>query len=423
MIRTCYSITGILLTPFVHIWLGRRAKRGKEDMVRITERFGYASTARPVGKLVWLHAASVGEAQSVLTLVKALLAQHPGTHVLVTTGTVTSAALIAGQKLAGVIHQFVPVDTYFSVRRFLKHWQPDLALWVESELWPQLLWQTNDRNIPMLLINARMSVSSFSGWRKWPRTIKKLLACFTTIYAGSEVDAQHFAALGAEDVRDVGNLKYDAGALPIDQALLAELSTATKDRRLWVAASTHANEEQMVADVERHVAQQFAGLLCILIPRHATRGDAIAADLRQRGYNVAQRSKGETITAGTELYLADTMGELGSFYRLADIVFLGGSLVATGGHNPLEPARLSAALITGPHVHNFATIMNHLQRENGIRIVPDKDGLRATLTDLLNDDATRLAMAERALTIVTAARGASTSIIAHATELLEAPAK
>jgi len=423
MIRTGYTLTGILLTPLVRLWLGRRARRGKEDNARLRERFGHASAPRPAGELVWLHAASVGEAQSVLTLVKALLADRPAAHVLVTTGTVTSAALIAQQKLPNLTHQFIPVDTYSAVRRFLAYWQPDLALWVESELWPQLLWQTQDRGIPMLLINARMSAHSFEGWKKWPRTIRKLLRCFTAIYAGSETDMQHFSALGAADVRDVGNLKYDAVALPTNHTLLAELSSAAKDRRLWVAASTHANEEQMVAAVHRQVAHRFPGLLCILIPRHATRGDAIAADLRQRGYTIAQRSKDEPITAGTELYLADTMGELGSFYRLADIVFLGGSLVATGGHNPLEPARLSAALITGPHVHNFAAIMQHLERENGIRIVPDKEALATALTELLDDDAARLAMAERALTIVAAARGASAAIISHATELLEARAK
>lgn len=419
MIRFLYSLAGTLITPFVHLLLRRRAHRGKEENLRMRERFGHAATPRPTGTLIWLHAASVGETQSVLTLVHALLAQHPHMHLLVTTGTVTSAALVAQQQIDRVIHHYIPVDTYFSVARFLRHWQPNLALWVESELWPQLLWQTHDKKIPMLLINARMSAYSLAGWKKWPRTIRSLLACFTTIYAGSQTDAQHFIALGATDVRDVGNLKYDAAALPTDHLLLAEISRMTADRRVWVAASTHANEEQMVAIVHRHAAQQFPGLLCILIPRHATRGDAIAADLRSRGTRVAQRSKNEPITADTELYLADTMGELGSFYRLADIVFLGGSLVATGGHNPLEPARLCASILSGPHVHNFAAIMQHLAANDGIRIVPDKEALATTLTALLHDDTARLGMAERALTIVTAARGASESIVQHAIQLVQ----
>lgn len=422
MMRQLYTVAGVVLTPLIRGWLAKRARRGKENTARLGERFGYASLVRPAGTLVWLHAASVGEAQSVLTLVRALMAQQPDIHLLITTGTVTSAALIAQQSLARVIHQFVPVDTYPSVARFLQHWKPDVALWVESELWPQMVWQTHARGIPMLLVNARMSSHSFKGWQKWPRTIRSLLSCFATIYAGSEIDLQHFSALGAPDVRDVGNLKYDAGDLPTDHAILADLSAQTAERRVWVAASTHAGEELMVADAARHAAQQCAGLLCMLIPRHAVRGDGLAAELRAKGYRVAQRSKGERIAADTELYLADTMGELGSFYRLADIVFLGGSLVPVGGHNPLEPARLSAALMTGPYTHNFSVMMHHLENKNAICVVANKDALCETLVGLLRNDAERLAMAERALAIVSEAGGASDRIVQHVVQLLRGSA-
>ncbi len=418
MIHGCYSLTSILLTPAIRFWLARRARRGKENPERMGERFGHASATRPPGPLIWLHAASVGETQSVLTLVHALLAQDPAIHFLITTGTVTSAALVAQQSLPRCIHQFVPVDTYPAVRRFLRHWKPDLALWVESEFWPQLLWQAQARRIPMLLINARMSPRSFAGWKKWPRTIRSLLNGFAGIYVGSMEDAQHLGALGAKNLHDVGNLKYDASPLPMDNALIAELSTAIADRPLWIAASTHANEEQMVAEVHAELRQQFPKLLCILIPRHATRGDAIAADLRQRGTELAQRSKGELISKRTHIYLADTMGELGSFYRMADLVFIGGSLVAVGGHNPLEPARLGTALVSGPHIHNFSAIMQHLLQQDAMRIVQHKAELTATLSTLLNDDGMRLSMAERALAIVQSARGASEQIVQHSLALL-----
>lgn len=418
MLRCLHSATSILITPLVHLWLARRARRGKEDTTRIGERFGHAAIARPEGTLIWLHAASVGEAQSVLTLVRALLARQPDAQLLITTGTVTSAALVAQQQLPRVIHQFIPVDTYPAVRRFLDHWRPDLALWVESEFWPQLLWQARARGIPMLLINARMSQRSCESWQRWPNMIRSLLGAFDAIYAGSAEDARRLTTLGAHDVQDIGNLKYDAAPLPMDNSLMAELSAATAGRRVWVAASTHANEEQMVAEIHHSLAQQFPGLLCILIPRHATRGDAIAADLRERGHTLAQRSKGEAVTAKTSLYLADTMGELGSFYRLADLVFIGGSLVAVGGHNPLEPARLSAALVTGAHIHNFATIMQHLLQHDAIRIVADKAELGATLATLLADDTTRLGMAEHGAAIVEESGGASERIVAHATTLL-----
>ena len=419
MMRTAYSITGIALTPLIRRWLKRRAQRGKEDAARMGERFGYASQPRPHGTLIWLHAASVGETQSVLTLVRALLAQHAAMHLLITTGTVTSAALVARSNIAQVIHQFVPIDTQPAVARFLQHWQPDVALWVESEFWPQLLWQTHDRTIPMLLINARLSADSAKGWARFPRSIKSLLGTFTTLYAGSADDAKRLTALGAKNVADVGNLKYDAAPLPVDHALLAELSAVTANRRLWVAASTHANEEQLVADAHQIIAATLPGLLTIIIPRHATRGDAIAADLRARGFTLAQRSKNEVITADTAIYLADTMGELGSFFRLSDMVFLGGSLIPHGGHNPLEPARLHCTMLTGPYTHNFASIMQHFTAANAIAVVADKKALAATLITLFADDEKRLAMAEKASQVVHEARGASDIILQQIDGLLK----
>lgn len=421
MIRFAYTLTGFAITPLLRHWLNRRARRGKENAARMSERFGFASIPRPSETLVWLHAASVGETQSVLTLVRALLVARPDIHLLITTGTVTSAALVAQQNLPPVIHQFIPVDTAPAVARFLDHWKPDLALWVESEFWPQLLWQTRARNVPMLLINARLSAASFEGWRRWPRTIRGLLNGFTTIYAGSPDDADRLRALGAQNVQDIGNLKYDAAPLPINQALRAELSESCQARHVWVAASTHANEELMVADVHQALTAQFPDLLTILIPRHATRGDGIAAELRARNISLAQRSKDEPITPTTGIYLADTMGELGSFFRVSDIVFLGGSLIAHGGHNPLEPARLSCALITGPHTHNFATIVDHLREANAIRIVTDKEALRTTLAELFNDDAVRLGLAERAAATTLQARGTGEVILQTITQLLDAP--
>jgi 3-deoxy-D-manno-octulosonic-acid transferase len=416
MTRLLYRSAGILLTPFLHLWLRKRARRGKEDPARLPERFGRPRIARPAGRLIWLHAASVGEAQSVLTLVRVLLERYPGFHLLVTTGTVTSAQLVARQGIPRLIHQFVPVDTHGAVCRFLDHWRPDLALWVESELWPQLLWQVKERHIPALLVNARLSAKSFARWQRHLKLIRSMLLCFDGIYAGSPEDAERLYALGASHVLDVGNLKYDAVALPVDNAALDALSRATQGRKLWVAASTHANEEQMVA--ETHRALGDPSLLTVIAPRHATRGDAIAADLRVRGFAVAQRSKNEPIAAATQIYLADTMGELGTFYRLCDLVFLGGSLVAHGGHNPLEPARLSCALLTGPHTHNFSAIIEHLENAGALRIVLDQPGLASHVGSLLTDDAARLSMAEQGAQVVEQARGASGHIIRHIDTIL-----
>lgn len=417
-IRSAYSILGTSLTPALTLWLERRARRGKEDPFRMGERFGYASLPRPEGTLVWLHAASVGEAQSVLTLVRALLAQHAFLSVLITTGTVTSAALIAQQHLPRVVHQFVPIDTPASVRRFLNHWRPDMALWVESEFWPQLLWQLQARHIPALLINARISQKTFEGWKRWPRTIHSLLQSFTSIYAGSAEDANRLRALGAHDVREAGNLKFDAAPLPVDNKLLDELRRQTNGRHVLVAASTHANEEHYVAQAHTHAAQQFPQLLTIIVPRHATRGDSIAADLRAKGYVLAQRSKSDPISPTTQIYLADSMGELGAFYSIADVVFMGGSLIAHGGQNPLEAARFGKALLTGPHTHNFASIIAAFEAAHAIEVVADKGALAHAIGRLLADDAARQQRADDAAHVVEQHRGASSSILQHCAELL-----
>jgi 3-deoxy-D-manno-octulosonic-acid transferase len=421
-IRITYGALATTLTPALRLWLERRATRGKEDPFRLRERFGHASQPRPEGMLVWLHAASVGELQSVLVLMCELLAQRTDLSLLITTGTVTSAALMAQQNLPRTIHQFVPIDTPQAVSRFLDHWHPNAALWVESELWPNLIWQAQAHRIPMLLVNARMSEKSLNGWQRWPRTVRSMLSGFAAIYAGSAPDAERLRALGATQVQDVGNLKYDADPLPVDAKLVGELAAACAGRRVLVAASTHADEEQMLAETHAHVAQQFPTLLTIIIPRHAVRGDAIAADLRARGHTVAQRSKGEAILPTTTIYLADTMGELGSFYQQAELVFMGGSLIAHGGQNPLEAARAAKPILTGPHTHNFAAIVHHLMQHDAIRIVLNVPLLTTEIIHLLSEPDACAQLARRAQKTVQEARGASHHIRDHTMQLLQGSA-
>lgn len=419
MMLAAYSAAGYALTPLLRGWLKRRVKRGKEDANRLGERFGHASTPRPAGRLIWLHAASVGEVQSMLTLVRKLLDRQPTASMLITTGTVTSAALVAQQSLARTLHQFTPVDTPASVNRFLGHWQPDLALWVESEFWPQLILRAHKRNIPMLLVNARLSAKSFQGWKRWPSFARQLLNSFAAMYAGSGEDAARLRALGADNVTEAGNVKFDAEALPVNVAMLEQLALQVGTRPIWLAASTHGNEEQMIAQAHRLVAKQFPELLTIIVPRHAARGDGIAAELRSSGFKAAQRSKGEAIDGSVQIYLADTMGELGTFYHLAPIVFVGGSLIAHGGHNPLEPARQQCAILSGRHVHNFNDIVKQLQEAHAIRLVSDTEELGRTVSALLADPNLILADAKAAFDVVNASRGATETILARIDSLLE----
>lgn len=420
LIRNAYGLLGSALTPALKLWLERRARRGKEDPFRMGERFGYATLTRPPGTLVWLHAASVGETQSVLTLVRGLLQQHPHLHLLITTGTVTSAALVAQQNLPRVTHQFIPVDTPAAVGRFLQHWRPNLVLWVESEFWPQLLWQTRGRQVSMLLINARISEKTYRGWRRSPRTIASLLSCFEAIYAGSTEDADRLRNLGARDVRDVGNLKYDAAPLPVDPKLTQELARHTEGRPVFVAASTHAQEERYVAYAHRLASQQFPSLLTIIIPRHPKRGSDITADLLARGFTIAQRSKGEPITPETAIYLADTMGELGTFYARADLVFMGGSLIPHGGQNPLEAARFGKAILTGPYTHNFKSVIEQFAAQKAICVVDDPEALAQQVSALLTDTDMRQYLAQNTAAVVASTRGASNAILQHCAALLDA---
>ncbi len=342
--------------------LQERLAKGKEDPARLQERFGTASMPRPDGTLAWFHAASVGESLSILELVRRLLDQRPDIHVLVTTGTVTSAAMMAERLPERAIHQFAPLDVRPFIRKFLDHWRPDLAIWTENELWPAMIYETGRTNIPMLLINARISRKSARGWRWFPGSARSLLRRFDFVLAQDDETARNLRRLGlpARKVAVAGTLKEGSAALPCDESERARLASALSGRPVWLAASTHPGEEELVTRAHRHAARAAQRLLLIIAPRHPERGPEIAEMLRKDGWKIAVRSQGEIPDATTEIYLADTLGEMGLWYRLAPVTFLGGSLVEIGGHNPFEPAALGSAIIHGPHVFKVDDIFNRL---------------------------------------------------------------
>jgi len=383
-----YRMATTLGGPLIRLYLNMRLKRGKEDPARFQERLGRASVPRPDGKVVWMHAASVGESLSILPLVERVLSDFPGWSVLVTTGTVTSARLMTDRLPKGAVHQYVPVDRVSYVRRFLEHWRPDLALWVESEFWPNLVIETRASAVPMVVLNGRMSESSFKGWRKNRAMIKRLLSAFPLVLAQSEKDGQRFHTLGAKTVNVVGNLKYAAGALPVDQAALTKIQDAVKSRPLWLAASTHRGEETICGRVHNMLKADHPDLLTVIVPRHPDRGETVAAELKGLGLSVARRAADEAIT-DHEIYVADTMGELGLFYRLCDIVFMGKSLVDGGGQNPIEPSQLSCALIFGKDMSNFEEISSTLARAGAARWVNDELELYTCVEMLMSDEPTR----------------------------------
>jgi 3-deoxy-D-manno-octulosonic-acid transferase len=385
MLGRVYSALTWPLTPVAMAYLAQRRKRGKEHPERFRERRGTASATRPEGPLVWIHAASVGEATSVLGLIEHLLATRPSLEILITTGTVTSARLLETRLPPRARHQFVPADLPGWTARFLDYWHPDLGIWVESELWPNLVFAAHDRDIPMVLVNGRLSPRSYRRWRYWPGLIRHVLRAFGLCLAQDKVQAERFRSLGAPRVDCVGDLKSAAPELPCDGSELARLRRLTGRRPLWLAASTHAGEEEIAARVHRDLAVKHSDLLTVIAPRHPVRSDGICAMLTGQGLRVARRGRGEPFTGETQIYLADTLGELGLFYRLAGIAFIGGSLVAKGGHNPFEAARLDCAVLHGPDMSNCATMAASLAAAEAAETVQDDAALAQAVSALLSD--------------------------------------
>jgi 3-deoxy-D-manno-octulosonic-acid transferase len=404
--------------PLIEAQLRRRAGRGKEDPLHWRERLGAAGFARPEGPLVWLHAASVGEARSLLPLMGALLAQRRALQVLLTTGTVTAAALLRERLPARARHQFAPVDRPQAWRAFFAHWRPQLGLLAESELWPNLILEARAQRLPLALVNGRISERSYRRWARLPATAAQLCSGFALCLTQSEADRARLAALGAKQAVTVGNLKYAAPPLPADPAALAGLAAAIGARPVWLAASTHPGEEILVLEAHHRLAEQLPDLLTLIAPRHPARGERLAAEIRRRGWRLAQRSRAEPLAA-CDIYLVDTLGELGLFYRLAAIALVGGSLVPHGGQNPLEPARLGCPLLLGPHTHNFADIAARLVQAGAARRVTDGAALARALTALLPDRADRAGMAARGRAVADAVAGAGRETLAKLGPLLD----
>jgi 3-deoxy-D-manno-octulosonic-acid transferase len=346
------------MTPFARLLLSQRAMRGKEDPARLGERLGLPGVARPAGRLVWIHGASVGESLSALPLIEKLLMEGD-VSVLVTSGTVTSAAIMQARLRPGAIHQYVPLDTPRAVARFLDHWKPDAGLFVESDLWPNLIQGAAARGVRLALVNARISARSARRWRFARKSVAALLGAFDVVLAQDEEIAERLRHLGAGDVRVVGSLKADAPPLAADEGALALLKNQIAGRPVLLAAQTHPGEDETVLPAHDALRARFPDLLTVLVPRHPERGGDLAMLCGARPY--ARRSEGTSIAAGTAIYIADTLGEMGLFYRLAPFCFVGGTLVPMGGHNPLEPAALHCAVLAGPHTANarsaFAAVL------------------------------------------------------------------
>lgn len=412
MLLSAYRAASWLASPLIGLYLRRRLAKGREHPERFGERFGHPSAERPPGELLWCHAASVGEAISVLPLLERYQAAHPDWTLLLTTGTLTSAALVAERAVPGLIHQFVPVDRPDAVARFLDYWRPSVALWIESELWPNLVRETRRRGVPMGLINARMSARSFKKWQRWPGTIRHLLGCFDNVLAQSAEDAKRLMQLGARPVVTLGNLKSAAPPLPVDEKALQSLRAIIGNRPCWLAASIHPEEIEDITVVQRYLALQWPDCLTIIVPRHPERG-VEWAETYFAHTGARLRSRGDWPDG--KVYIADTLGELGLFYRLSPISFVGGSLAPIGGHNPLEPARLGSAILFGPHQFNFQEVSDALHSAGAAEEVEDAAALASAIMALRKEPRLRSTMVEAAARVA----AAETSVLDHVLAAVE----
>lgn len=384
-------------SPFARLVLNQRAARGKEDWTRMNERLGAAGVPRPEGRLIWLHGASVGESLSALPLIEKL---REDANVLVTSGTVTSAALLGQRLPQGVLHQFVPLDTPGAVARFLDHWRPDAGLFIESDLWPNLILGAHARGVKLALVNARISARSAERWMWARRSVAALLSAFDMVLAQDEEVAGRFRALSARNVRVVGSLKADAPPLSVDQDALAEMRQAIGGRPVLVAAQTHPGEDETLLPAHDMLRGQFPDLLTILVPRHTGRGPDLEMLCGTRAFR--RRSIGGQISAQTAIYIADTMGEMGLFYRLSSFCFLGGTLVPLGGHNVLEPARLYCAVLAGPNIASAPEAYEAVFAAQGFGKVTSSADIAREAAKLLSDPGLAKSAGEAA------ARGAAT---------------
>ena len=361
-----YTLTTILLSPIILVWILVRIFHKKEELSRINERFGFSKKQRPDGRLIWLHGASVGECLSMMPLIDEILRRDPNTHVMVTSGTKTSAALIAKRLPKRAFHQYIPIDFPWATRRFVKHWNADLVLWFESDFWPNMLKSVAKNKKPLVLLNGRISDRSFDRWCRAKFFIAPLLRLFTLCFGQTQEDASRLEVLGAKQVVSVGNLKFSAVNPPYDSVELNDLLAQIGSRPRCIAASTHAGEEEMIAGFHKDMKRAFPSFLSVIVPRHPERADEIEAIFVSRGFVVSRRSRGEEITLKTDVYLADTIGEMGLLYRLAPIVFVGGSLVPFGGQNMLEPMRLSRLVMVGPYTFNFREIVKQASEDGAL---------------------------------------------------------
>jgi 3-deoxy-D-manno-octulosonic-acid transferase len=400
--RFAYAVVTYLLLPiYAGYWL-LRGIRNRSYWDRISQRFG-RNYPELIGGCIWVHAVSVGEVQASVPLVRILTKRFPNRHLLITTVTPTGAACVRLLFGDSVLHCYTPFETPDAVVSFLDSIKPDVALILETEIWPNLYHECGHREIPLVLVSARISLKSVNNYRKFLPLFRQTLSHGIVIAAQSEADAERFRMLGAapERIWVTGNIKFD---VQLPETLQSDGAKLRRDnfegRYVWVAASTHEGEEELVLHAHKIIQKQFPDAMLVLIPRHPERFRNVASSLHKGGYKFISRTDGLPCTSDIEIYLVNTMGEVPLFYAAADVAFVGGTLVPVGGHNLLEPASLARPIVTGPHLFNTQDIADKFERDGASIVVNNAGQLGAAVADLFADDVTAKDIGDRGFEIV-----------------------
>lgn len=380
-----YNFIIFLINPILFFYFKYRQKIGKENINKFHQKLGTYHITKPKKKLIWFHAVSVGETLSIIPLMNQLC-KTANIKILLTTSTVTSEQIIKGRLHKNIFHQFAPIDKKKYVIRFLEHFKPDIGIWIESELWPNLINESAKRKFPMILLNARISDKTPLKNFFYKLFAKNLIKKFDLILPQEKKDLHRIKKLTNKKITYLGNLKLDCPPLPYTSAKLTTLKNITKNRKLFLAASTHPGEEDLIADLHHELRQNHPDLLTIIVPRHPERSEEIEFLLKEtKMLSVTIRSRKEKITDKTDIYLADTLGELGLFYRLCNIAFIGGSLVNIGGHNPIEAAKCDTAIISGNFIHNFTDLYDDLVANHSAIVINNIFDLESATNKFLID--------------------------------------
>lgn len=413
-----------MLTPVLLLYLLLRSRKDKAYRQRFAERFALTLPATNAKAGIVLHAVSVGEFNAAKPLIKALLQQYPQLPLTITCTTPTASAAIvafqAGQQALGknVTHCYLPFDYPLLMRRWLNRLQPQLLIILETELWPNLLTNCRALAIPTLVVNARLSARSAKGYRRFSALSKPMLQQISHILTQDKASARRFNALGGRHVSVAGNVKFELDIADSSRQLAAQLQPSLQGRVVWVAGSTHAGEDELLIQAYQKLKPQFAQLLLVLAPRHPERFDAVAQLLEQQGVNYVRRSSARAPDAETAVWLADSMGELLSWYQLADVVFIGGSLIERGGHNPLEAMAFAKAVMAGPHVFNFQQVFNQLGKLQAYMPVSNADNLASAVQQLLQQPELAQQLGNKGLALYLSQQGAVSRIMCQADALL-----